>query len=131
ALEAVLGGFGIPSRIVVDPSDLWALFALPIGYALSRPRAILAATPALQHARVRGLERAAVVLASLACVATAGSEHKKTKRSDAPEVENGSKETIVVVIASTEGRGGCKLYRSDRLGALTADAFRDPRVITL
>jgi hypothetical protein len=87
--------------------------------------------------RLRGhgrawVERAAVVLASLACLATTGGEDKKKgKRTDSPEVENTSKETIVVVVASTEGRGGCKLYRSDRLGALTADAFRDPRLITL
>ena len=65
-------------------------------------------------------------------MATVGTDNKKKSvRSDAPEVENASEETIVVVLASTEGRGGCKLYRSDRLGALTANAFGDPRLLML
>jgi len=140
SVAGVLQVLGLPSRIWVDPSDLWALAALPLGHVLSRPRTMRSPRPGVPppealaplRVRLRWVERAGVALASVACMATAGTgEKKKSVRSDAPEVENASEETVVVVLASTEGRGGCKLYRSDRLGALTPDAFGDPRLLML
>jgi hypothetical protein len=71
------------------------------------------------------------VLASAACVATGGSDDKDKKRTDAPFVVNKTDAALTLVIASTEGQGGCRIYRDDRIGLLTQDAFSTAREITL
>ena len=127
-LERALAAFGLPSRLWPDPSDLWALLVLPIGYALSR----VPAAPALLSSPM--LQRGAIVLGACACLATAGIDEKEggdAKRTDVPEVENKTEDPIVIVLSSTEGIGGCALYRNDRIGVLTRTAFGTARVVTI
>jgi hypothetical protein len=134
-LEHLLAAVGLPSRLWPDPSDLWALLALPIGYALSQvpadraalrsPRALLASS---------WLPRAAIALGAFACLATAGIDEKEggdDKRTDLPEVENATDTPIAVVLSATDGIGGCALYRNDRIGVLTRSAFGEARVVTI
>jgi hypothetical protein len=134
-LQRTLGSVGLPSRLWPDPSDLWALLVLPIGYALSRvpaggnaaraPRALLSSP---------WLPRAAIALGACACLATAGIDEKEggdDKRTDVPEVENATDAPIAIVLSSTDGIGGCALYRNDRIGALTRSAFGSGRVLTI
>ena len=35
------------------------------------------------------------------------------------------------MLASTEGKGGCRIYRDDRIGLLTADAFTSAREVVI
>jgi len=127
ALEHALALVGMQARVWVDPSDLWALALLPIGHALSAPRA--AAPCSLLAGAVRGT---AIGLAAFACVATTGDDKKSGGgRTNAPEVENATGEPLTLILASTEGAGGCSLYRDDRVSLLTPDAFVAPRELML
>lgn len=132
ALEHALGALHLPARVWVDPTDLWALALLPIGHALSRPEAIrttraLAVPGWLQHG--------GVLLAAFACMATTGIGEDSTSgggsSGDGPQIENATGSALSVVLASTEGAGGCSLYRDDRIALLTANAFVAPREIAL
>jgi hypothetical protein len=92
---------------------------LPLAYrtALPGPRALGTAT-------LRGFQRAGIALAAFACIATTGSDDaEEGGASSAPSFVNDSEETLIVHIASTEGAGGCRIYREDRAGVLTAHAF--------
>ena len=137
ALERVLAAFGLPSRLWPDASDLWALLALPLGYALSRvPAERTVRRPVFRERVGRGqtswTQRAAIALGACACLATAGGDDDDgDSRTDAPEVENATDSTIVLVVSASEGAGGCVLYRDDRIGALSRDAFTGARVVTL
>ncbi len=129
ALERALTLLGVASHIRLDATDLLAFVALPIGHALSMP----ASGAVAAGARPRWLQRAGVVLAALACIATTGSDDKKKSggSSDVPQIENASGEPLTVIVASTEGAGGCGLYRDDRVSLLTADAFVMARELLL
>ena len=138
ALEQALAALGLPSRLWPDPSDLWALALLPLGFALSRvpvdraDRAGRGWALAWRRAWQRPLvQRTAIALGACACLATAGDEDDGDGRTDVPEVENKTDSTVVFVLAATEGAGGCALYRNDRIGALTRPAFGTGRVVTL
>jgi hypothetical protein len=128
ALEHALALLGVPSRIWVDASDLFALAALPLGYALSAPPAT-----ARRADSASWLQRGGVALAALACIATTGGGEKKSTggSSDVPQIENATGESLTVIVASTEGAGGCALYRDDRVALLTADAFVAARELVL
>ena len=138
ALERVLAACGLPSRLWPDPSDLWALVILPLGYALGRvpadqPVRRSAATRAT-HAGAGWPQRMAIALGACACLATAGIDDDEGgggSLTDAPEVENATKDTLVLVVAASDGAGGCVLYRDDRIGALSREAFSGARVVTL
>jgi hypothetical protein len=126
ALETATRSVGLAWQIALDPTDLWALLALPLGCAMALPRA--AAAPA----RARSVHALGVAIASLACIATGlGKKSDKNERTDAPTIQNNSKKNVTVVIASTEGKGGCRIYRDDRIGLLTADAFTSAREVAL
>ena len=128
-----LGVLGIPSRFWADPTDLWALPALSFGYALSRP--ILPSRPGARAAPGLGgpwLQRAGVVAGALGCVATGGSDSAdKGVSGDAPGLKNDTKKPLTVVLAATEGAGGCNLYRENRIGVLTPAAFIGAREVTI
>ncbi len=123
AAEHGLGLLGLPSRIWIDPSDLWALLALPLGAWLSRPVPARAGSP--------WPARGAVALGAAACLATAGTHNGDSGRKDAPDLENDTGDALSLVLSSTEGAGGCSLYRDDRSALLTADAFSATREVTL
>jgi hypothetical protein len=126
-LEQALAILGMRSHVWLDPSDLWALALLPIGHALCAPRA--AAPRSLRRDSVRGT---AIALAAFACIATTGNDDKgETDRGNAPEVENATGEPLTLIVTSTEGAGGCSLYRDDRVSLLTPDAFVAPRELML
>jgi hypothetical protein len=74
-----------------------------------------------------------VGVAALACVATTGSDddEKSDGQDDLPQIENDTGDPLAVIVASTEGAGGCGLYRDDRVSALTAGAFIAPRELVL
>jgi hypothetical protein len=130
ALEAALTAIGVPSRIWVDASDLWALCALPIGGWLCTPHA--AARALRRRARAhRFVHRGGVALAALACLGTSAGGSDKKHRSDAPSLRNATDRRLALVVTSTEGAGDCRIYRDDRIGILTEDAFQAPREITL
>jgi hypothetical protein len=127
ALEQALALAHVPSRIWLDASDLIALAALPLGYMLSAP----GARP-IRVGNASWTQRAGVALAALACLATTGTDAKKSSgASKVPQIENATAEPLVVVVASTEAAGGCGLYREDRIAVLTADAFVAAREVTL
>jgi hypothetical protein len=126
ALGQLLALLQLPSRIWVDPSDLFALALLPVGHALCQPLPARSGLVAL-----RWLQRAGVLLGALTCMATFGGEDKKSGSSNAPEIENASDGTLSVVLASTEAAGGCSLYRDDRVALLNASAFIAPREVEL
>jgi hypothetical protein len=134
-LQGVLAALGLPSRLWPDPSDLWALVVLPIGYALSRvPSGRNALRERRQLLASPWLPRAAVALGACACLATAGIDEKEggdDKRTDVPELENATDAPIAVVLSATDGIGGCALYRNDRIGVLTRSAFGEARVVTI
>ncbi|MFI5305741.1 MAG: hypothetical protein ACHQ53_00235 [Polyangiales bacterium] len=129
--EHMLALAGLRSHICVDPSDLWALLALPLAELLCRPWTG-ARTPMRAPSR-DWVARAGIALASIACLATAGVSTKKTNgaRQDAPSIQNDSSQTLALVIASTEGVGGCSLYRDDRVALLTGDAFSAAREVMI
>ncbi|HMI90014.1 MAG TPA: hypothetical protein VK509_01565, partial [Polyangiales bacterium] len=141
-LEQALAVLGLPSRLWPDASDLWALLLLPLGFALSRvpadrtdraERAGRSWALAWRRGWQRPLvQRTAIALGACACLATAGDDDDDSdSRTDVPEVQNSTDNTVVFVLAATEGAGGCALYRNDRIGALTRPAFGTGRVITL
>jgi hypothetical protein len=128
--EQLFSLLGVHSRIWLDASDLLALLALPLGHALCKPTT----KSALRAGRpLRWTQRAGIALAAFACVATTGVGKKgdSGKRGDAPAVKNASSAKLSLIVASTEGAGGCSLYRDDRVSLLTADAFHAARVLTL
>lgn len=125
AVEAALGVLGFPSRIWVDPTDLVALAVLPIASMLCRPAV-------LEASRLRVPVRVPVIaIAAFACIATAGSDDEGGSASEIPELVNETGETLIVHIASTNGAGGCPIYREDRVGVLTPDAFALRREVVL
>jgi hypothetical protein len=130
ALEEVLHACHLRARIWVDPSDLLALIVLPLGHALARPRAV--SGPLTAPARA-WFERCAIAAAACACLASigGGDDDDGSDRGGGPEIENASDQDIRVIVASTEGAGGCRIYRDDRIALLTADAFVAPREIVL
>ena len=126
ALEQALAILHVRSRIWLDPTDLVALAVLPLVLPLC--------APASRPARVTPwMQRAAVVAAALACIATTGGDDDKkaSGQGDLPQLENDTGDRLTVVVASTEGAGGCSLYRDDRISALTADAFVAARELVL
>lgn len=125
ALEQALACLHLRSHFCVDATDLWALSTLPLGHALC----VVTPMPTPSRAR-RFAARARIALAAAACLATGGSSDNKG-RDDSPFVINKTDKPLTLVIASTEGHGGCRIYRDDRIGALTEDAFTAPREITL
>ena len=127
-LELGARALGLGMRFCPDPTDLWALLALPLGHALCRP----AAQPPRAAQRRELTQRLGIALGSLACMATGFSKSSShAARSDAPAIENDSDRAISLVVSSTEGVGGCRIYRDDRVGLLTDDAFVAAREITL
>ena len=128
ALELVLARIALPWRVCADATDLWALLALPLGYLLSAP----ANAPRVVRRGRELVHQVGIAIASLACIATglSNKDDKKT-RTDAPAIQNHSSRTVTLVIASTEGAGGCRIYRDDRIGLLTSDAFNSGREIAL
>jgi hypothetical protein len=120
--EQLFRGFGVASRIWLDPTDLFALAVLPFASTLCRP---------LVRSQVRpdGLRRGArapiIAVASFACIATTGNadDDDDGGSSSIPELINETEEALIVHIASTNGAGGCRIYLEDRVGVLTADAF--------
>jgi hypothetical protein len=138
ALEAGFGWIGLPWRIWLDASDLWALLALPFGYAMSLPSpqpdpSALEIGSRIAHGRRRELAHGlGIAIASLACIATGlGKKDSHSDRTDAPTIQNKSSHDVTVVLASTEGNGGCRIYRDDRIGLLNADAFTSAREIVI
>jgi hypothetical protein len=126
AVEQVASLLGVRSRIWVDPADLWTLPAALVAWPLCAPR------PGARRAPSRVVARLAVGVASLACVATTDdSGGGSAQRGDAPTLINDGDEPFTVIIASTEGAGGCRLYRDDRVAALTVDAFTARREAVL
>jgi hypothetical protein len=124
-LEGALRLLHVPSRVWVDPTDLWALALLPFGYALCEPdRGPARRVP-------DWLPRAGVVLSAIACIATTGADEKESSTRGGPEVENDTGEKVAVVVAATEGAGGCSLYRDDRVSLLRPAAFTGARHIEL
>ena len=102
--------------------------ALPLGHALSAP------APGDEHTRSTAwVQRSGVAVAALACIATTGSDEKKSSggSGDVPQIENATGEPLTVILAATEGAGGCGLYRDDRVSLLTSDAFVAPREVVL
>ncbi len=125
-LEVAMGALGLSARVWVDPTDLLALPALLLAWPLCRPleqaRAGLALT----------VQRLALAIAAFACVATTTSDDdEKSDADDAPALENRTAGSLTLLIASTEGAGGCRLYRDDRIAAITLDAFVNRREVTL
>jgi hypothetical protein len=117
--EQLFRVLGVASRIWLDPTDLFALAMLPLSAMLCRPaRAHAWLGSPLQKLRVP-----AVVVASFACIATTGSGEEESGASEIPALINDTEETLIVHIASTNGAGGCRIYRDDRVGVLTPDAF--------
>ncbi len=113
--ERLFSLFGVRSRIWVDPTDLWALGVLPFAFRAALPGARVFTQPFFQ--------RAGIALAAFACIATTGGDDEAAAGSSAPTLLNDSEETLIVHIASTEGAGGCRIYREDRVGVLTPSAF--------
>ncbi len=126
AVEQVLSAIGIRSRIWLDASDLWALCALPIGGLLCAPPQRASRSRARQL-----LQRGGVALAALACLGTSAGGSDKKERSDAPMLHNGTDRRLALLLTSTEGAGGCRIYRDDRVSTLTEDAFHAAREVTL
>ena len=125
-LEVAMGALGLSARVWVDPTDLLALPALLLAWPLCRPleqaRAGLALT----------VQRLGLAIAAFACVATTTSDDdEKSDADDAPALENRTAGSLTLLIASTEGAGGCRLYRDDRIAAITLDAFVNRRAVTL
>jgi hypothetical protein len=129
AAEAWLSLLGLSARICPDPSDLWALLVLPAALPLCRP--------APQPLKIRKnhikVQRAALAIASFACLATSGlgGSNSKDDRSDAPAIKNGSSSALTLILSSTDGAGGCSIYRDDRVSILTGNAFAATRTVTL
>lgn len=67
-LEAAMGAVGVPWQIWTDPTDLLALAMLPV--ALRLTAATRAASPRPEASRGPWVERAAMLLGAVACVAT-------------------------------------------------------------
>jgi hypothetical protein len=128
ALEQTLALAHVRSRVWLDATDLWALALLPLALPLCAPPA---ARP--QPRRSAGwAARAVVGVAALACVATTGSDDEESDgQDDLPQIENDTGDPLAVIVASTEGAGGCGLYRDDRISALTAGAFIAPRELVM
>lgn len=114
--QQLFRAIGVPSRIWLDPTDLFALAVLPFASTLCGPSQRSAA-------RRNALRVPAIVVASFACIATTGGGEEESSGSQIPELINDTEEALIVHIASTNGAGGCPLYREDRVGGLTADAF--------
>jgi hypothetical protein len=74
-----------------------------------------------------------LAIASFACLATSGlgGSDSKDDRSDAPEIKNGSSSALTLILSSTDGAGGCSIYRDDRVSILTSNAFAATRTVTL
>jgi hypothetical protein len=125
--EQLFRALGVASRIWLDPTDLFALAVLPFAAMLCRPAV------ATEGARMRldGLRMPAVVVASFACIATTGGGEEEGSGSGIPSLINETEETLIVHIASTNGAGGCRIYREDRVGVLTPDAFALRREVVL
>jgi hypothetical protein len=118
--EQLFRALGVASRIWLDPTDLFALAMLPIAAMLCRP----APSPRVRRDALPGVLRVpAVVVASFACIATTGGGEEVGSGSGLPALINETEETLIVHIASTNGAGGCRIYREDRVGVLTPDAF--------
>lgn len=122
--EQLFRALGVPSRIWLDPTDLFALAVLPFAAALCR---------LAPHAptRLASLRVPAVALASFACIATTTDAEEGGGGSEIPELFNDTEETLIVHIASTNGAGGCPIYINDRVSALTPAAFSLRREVVL
>ena len=124
--EQLFGLLGVPSRICVDPTDLFALVVLPFAAGLCRPARFRAYGPGLSTLRIP-----IIAIAAFACIATAEDNEEGGSASEVPELVNETEEALIVHIASTNGAGGCRIYREDRVGVLTAAAFSLRREVVL
>lgn len=107
------GVLGLAWRLWPDPTDLLALAVLPWAAWLG----------VFTERRVRlAPERAAVVLGAMACLAS-GSGGSTTKPPSGPTVKNDSDEAAMLIVASTDGAGGCDVYTQDRVSILTPEAY--------
>ncbi len=123
-------GFG-HATIQLDPTDLMALVVLPWAAALCRKSNEIAVARAADRLGAHVGTRIGIAIASFACIATIGDDDKAAVQTDMPSLLNASEETLVVHIASTDGAGGCRIYREDRIGVLTPDAYGLRREIVL
>lgn len=112
-VEHAFGALGLTWRLWPDPTDLLALAALPVAAWLG----------VFVERRVRfAPERVAAVLGAVACLAS-GSDSSTKKPASGPTVKNDSDEPAMLVVASTNGAGGCDVYTQDRVSILTPEAY--------
>ncbi|MDH5671728.1 MAG: hypothetical protein OEZ06_06235 [Myxococcales bacterium] len=121
-LELLYAALGLSARVVCDAKDLLALPSLLLAAPLCRPAF------ARTGRRLRPIfERVGVGLAACACLATSLFDSKGDEDDAAPNhgprLENAGEQALIVMVASTNGAGGCRLYRDDRVGILSEHAF--------
>jgi hypothetical protein len=121
-VERVSRALGIPWRLWTDPTDLLALVFLPLASWLA---VFVDAGPV----RV-GRDRLAIAFAAVACLAS-GSGGSGTKPPSGPTVKNDTEMGAMLVVASTDGAGGCDVYTQDRVSILTPDAYGERREVVL
>lgn len=120
-VERVFGAFGLAWRLWPDPTDLLALAVLPLAAWLG----------AFVQGRGRlAPERMAAVLGAAACLAS-GSSGGGTKPASGPTLKNESDERAMLIVASTDGAGGCDVYTQDRVSILTPEAYGVRREVVL
>jgi hypothetical protein len=122
-VESWMSALGVPWRIWVDPSDLVALAVIPVAWWIASPRRAGVAP-------ISRLERAALVLGSLACVATSWHPDEEPPRASVYLV-NVAREPIMLRIHRVVAPLDCGAVATDPEARLAAESFVFERCIEL